>query len=269
MSLVLELSAAKPPDLELVATGGASPTGAYSEPTGAAALDLGEGSSPGAVSSVYEQNAVAALLGLQTASFEASSPDDDGSREDDMAPTGADWGSRGRWGDLDTKRWPHLSGHGYNSPAGESSPKLMRRMDYETPGQGSPKRQRNPKDGASARPRRLSPPSRSLGARRNPPAPRTNVLRDALRAAACADASAHPRARAHPCLAGAPPPGTTRFRCRFPGCKKLYASTDAVRKHCRKRHLEWLRRIDMVSAHDRGMPKPALYCVWGAEEEDL
>jgi len=66
---------------------------------------------------------------------------------------------------------------------------------------------------------------------------------------------------------GAPPPGTSRFRCKFPGCRKLYASTDAVRKHCRKRHLEWLRQIDRYSAHERGMPKPALYCVWGDDED--
>lgn len=66
---------------------------------------------------------------------------------------------------------------------------------------------------------------------------------------------------------GAPPPGTSRFRCKFPGCSKLYASTDAVRKHCRKRHLEWLRQIDRYSAHERGTPKPALYCVWGDDDE--
>jgi len=68
---------------------------------------------------------------------------------------------------------------------------------------------------------------------------------------------------------GAPPPGTSRFRCKYPGCRKLYASTDAVRKHCRKRHLEWLRQIDRFSAHERGTPKPALYCVWGDDEMRL
>ena len=35
--------------------------------------------------------------------------------------------------------------------------------------------------------------------------------------------------------------GGARFYCRFPKCGKGYASTDAVRKHCRQRHLEWLR----------------------------
>ena len=39
-----------------------------------------------------------------------------------------------------------------------------------------------------------------------------------------------------------------------------------VRKHCRQRHLEWLRQIDRYSAHERGTPKPALYCVWGDDD---
>jgi len=65
---------------------------------------------------------------------------------------------------------------------------------------------------------------------------------------------------------GAPPPGSCRFQCRYPGCSKLYASTDAVRKHCRKRHFDWLRRLDQLAAHERQMPKPALYCRWGVTE---
>lgn len=54
-----------------------------------------------------------------------------------------------------------------------------------------------------------------------------------------------------------PKPGqaqAARFYCRFPRCGKGYASTDAVRKHCRQRHLEWLRRL--------GHGCPALYCRW-------
>lgn len=47
---------------------------------------------------------------------------------------------------------------------------------------------------------------------------------------------------------------TIRFYCRYPSCGKGYASTDAVRKHCRQRHLEWLRRL--------GHGCPALYCKW-------
>jgi len=48
--------------------------------------------------------------------------------------------------------------------------------------------------------------------------------------------------------------GEARFFCRFPRCNKAYASTDAVRKHCRQRHLDWLRRL--------GHGCPALYCRW-------
>ena len=147
MSVCIELSAATPPDLELVAGGGASPIGAFAEGTAADELQ-DESTSPGGVSSVYEQNAVAALLGLHTACVETSSPDDD-SRDDDLAPTGSDgMGAFARWGDHDAKRWPHLTGaHGYSSPI-DRSPKTFRSFDYETPGQASPKRQRQPKDGA-------------------------------------------------------------------------------------------------------------------------
>lgn len=42
------------------------------------------------------------------------------------------------------------------------------------------------------------------------------------------------------------------YVCRFAGCGKSYASTDAVRKHCRQRHLEWLRAL--------GHGTPELYC---------
>ena len=42
------------------------------------------------------------------------------------------------------------------------------------------------------------------------------------------------------------------YVCRFDGCGKSYASTDAVRKHCRQRHLEWLRAL--------GHGTPELYC---------
>ena len=33
------------------------------------------------------------------------------------------------------------------------------------------------------------------------------------------------------------------FTCRFPGCDQFYASTDGVRKHCRKKHPQWLAKI--------------------------
>ena len=43
------------------------------------------------------------------------------------------------------------------------------------------------------------------------------------------------------------------YVCKFSGCGKSYASTDAVRKHCRKQHGEWL-----VSLGNQGMTE--LYC---------
>ena len=46
----------------------------------------------------------------------------------------------------------------------------------------------------------------------------------------------------------------SRYFCKYPRCGKAYASTDAVRKHCRQRHLDWLRRL--------GHGCPALYCRW-------
>ena len=38
--------------------------------------------------------------------------------------------------------------------------------------------------------------------------------------------------------------GQEIFTCKFPGCGRVFTSRDAVRKHCRIRHLEWLRSID-------------------------
>ena len=35
----------------------------------------------------------------------------------------------------------------------------------------------------------------------------------------------------------------TRFICKYPQCGRVYASTDAVRKHCRLRHSEWLSQF--------------------------
>ena len=42
----------------------------------------------------------------------------------------------------------------------------------------------------------------------------------------------------------------TKFQCRSPGCEKLYSSYDAVRKHCRKQHKQWLE-----SHGKRGQPQ--------------
>lgn len=178
MVTTIDLSAAKAPDLELVGAGLPSPASSFSEPAAGAAMDVRhEDSSPqSSVESAYEQNAVAALLGLHTACVEVSSPDEDSREEDDAAPTGADLGGMGRWGDHDAKRWPHLSGVGYSSPS-DGSPKTFRPLDYDTPGQSSPKRQRNPKDGA-----RPPSPSRAIptGSRPLIPQVRTRPFGDSL-----------------------------------------------------------------------------------------
>ena len=44
--------------------------------------------------------------------------------------------------------------------------------------------------------------------------------------------------------------GNTAFICRYPGCEKSYASRDAVRKHCRIHHLQWLRTLERVTTHE-------------------
>jgi len=46
------------------------------------------------------------------------------------------------------------------------------------------------------------------------------------------------------------------FTCKFPGCSRQYASTDGVRKHCRKSHPEWLREVDLDKANHN--------CRWAA-----
>ena len=46
----------------------------------------------------------------------------------------------------------------------------------------------------------------------------------------------------------------SQFTCKHPGCGKLYGCPDAVRKHCRKAHYEWLRSLGPVG--------PAGYCSW-------
>lgn len=39
------------------------------------------------------------------------------------------------------------------------------------------------------------------------------------------------------------------FTCKYPQCGRQYASTDGVRKHCRKSHPEWLREVDLDKAN--------------------
>lgn len=59
-----------------------------------------------------------------------------------------------------------------------------------------------------------------------------------------------------------PQPLITRYRCGFPGCNKRYASTDGVRKHARKTHLDWLKSVDLsAGSRDRHLEsKPSTYC---------
>lgn len=55
-------------------------------------------------------------------------------------------------------------------------------------------------------------------------------------------------------------PAECRFQCLYPGCEKLYASRDAVRKHCRTCHLNWLLRLDRLAYYQRNVPRPSNVC---------
>jgi len=50
------------------------------------------------------------------------------------------------------------------------------------------------------------------------------------------------------------------FFCRFPNCSKGYASTDGVRKHCRKHHPEWLADLDEATKESNMKHSAASYC---------
>ena len=54
------------------------------------------------------------------------------------------------------------------------------------------------------------------------------------------------------------PKGNTAFVCRYPACDKSYASRDAVRKHCRIHHLQWLRTLERVTTHEEEMVEVTL-----------
>ena len=49
----------------------------------------------------------------------------------------------------------------------------------------------------------------------------------------------------------------SQFTCRHPGCKKAFSSSDAVRKHCRKEHSDWLRSLPNLGPTTYCMPKQA------------
>ena len=50
----------------------------------------------------------------------------------------------------------------------------------------------------------------------------------------------------------------SRFVCKHPGCEREYASRDAVRKHCRIHHLQWLRTLERVTTHEEEMVEVTL-----------
>ena len=272
---IVPLSVATPPDLATASS--SDPSEAEPSP-----CDSNGDEPSGGANSAYEQSAVAALLGLAAW---PSSPDDE-SRDDEQQQASA-------FGDAAEHLWECAAAdrgtQAYHSSDELYSPKFRNHLvDYDTPGYPSPKRMRAPKDGAkppssliTARPDLLTLPdslfipnfhraSGNFSAGRPRPPGGPNRAADAP--ATPAPPALHPRAISPPHLAlrpsppppahvlvsaGAPPPGTSRFRCKFPGCSKLYASTDAVRKHCRKRHLEWLRQIDRYSAHEVRKRRPS------------
>ena len=49
------------------------------------------------------------------------------------------------------------------------------------------------------------------------------------------------------------------YDCRHPGCGKTFHSSDAVRKHARKQHVNWLRRIDEEASLTRLMHRTEQY----------
>ena len=49
----------------------------------------------------------------------------------------------------------------------------------------------------------------------------------------------------------------SQFTCRHPGCKKAFSSSDAVRKHCRKEHSDWLRSLPNLGPTTYCMPTQA------------
>ena len=47
----------------------------------------------------------------------------------------------------------------------------------------------------------------------------------------------------------------SHFYCKHPECGKSYGCPDAVRKHCRKKHSDWLKKLGAASG-------PSGYCRW-------
>ena len=62
--------------------------------------------------------------------------------------------------------------------------------------------------------------------------------------------------------------GVVIFSCKFPGCGREYASRDAVRKHCRLRHLDWLRSLDKGVAVEHQLVRPDKKRPKGAAQQE-
>ena len=48
------------------------------------------------------------------------------------------------------------------------------------------------------------------------------------------------------------------YTCKFPGCAKVYASSDGARKHARNHHPEWLKQVEVTK---RGLNCTSTYCI--------
>merc|ERR1719378_472824 len=50
-----------------------------------------------------------------------------------------------------------------------------------------------------------------------------------------------------------------QLRCAYPGCARMYASRDAVRKHCRLQHHQWLKRLDTMAVEAKQLEEAQPY----------
>ena len=52
-----------------------------------------------------------------------------------------------------------------------------------------------------------------------------------------------------------------RYTCKYLSCGKVYASSDAVRKHARNHHPEWLKQCELEQCEKRRGEKVEAYCI--------
>ena len=50
------------------------------------------------------------------------------------------------------------------------------------------------------------------------------------------------------------------YYCAFPNCRRRYSNADHVRKHCRKKHNQWLKEVD-AQLRQQGKRDASSYCV--------